>query len=245
MKKKAYIDGANVAYDGTGKISVSRIKSVIDGLKKYGLEAHVILPSYMLNGKDSRKKVDRPEFIQKLMESGKLDLIQNDDDIALITAAYEMKCFILSNDKFGNYKQKYWCTPEIREWIEESRISYEIIEGNLVIPADSLCKIKRLLQAEKSVQNIYQNDLKEVSSGAYTETSDKGSDLITEKIVDIVRKTSKNTSFAMLGSEIKKETGRTMTQQFGNAKKFAQFLAERGFKVSYTNNEYFFEGAIG
>ena len=231
-----YIDGANIGHEDEENISGLRIKEALCMVEKYGFEAHVIFPSYLINrqNENKKKKVKHPEIIDVLKNEGRLSLVSNDDDEAIITIASDNDAFILTNDRYKNHKEKSWWNPKNDKLIKSNLITFDFIEGKISIS-----------QSERHRLNIHLNDLsqpqmslsdfkKHATNGGvplktHLETLPKAVQIIPE----LIQQNQKEISLAALGSKLKNRTNYGLNELFGNSKNAAKFLKSRGYPIRH------------
>ena len=230
MTNKVYVDGANIAHKDNKTIRVSRIETVIDELEKLGLMPHVLLSNYIL------KKIKNPEIVNKLVNEGRISLISNDDDEALITIAYKEYAFFLTNDRFNDHKKKAWWSPELSKWTESKRIPYEFIEGKFSIPIGKQHQLlNHLTKSEKTQMSLSEFKTKATNGGVSADTPTAIFPESVQHVLNFISKMSEEISLAALGSELKKMTGLKLNHLFGNSTHAARFFKTQGFQVRSDN----------
>ena len=246
LRPKVYIDGANIGHEDEENISGLRIKEALCMMEKYGFKAHVIFPSYLINGqnKNKKKKVKHPEIIDELKNEGRLSLVSNDDDEAIITIASDTDSFILTNDRYKDHKEKSWWNPKNDKLIKSNLITFDFIEDKISIS-----------QSERHRLNIYLNDLsqsqmslsnfkKHATNGgvplkARLETLPKTVQIIPE----LIPQNPNEISLAALGSELKNRTDHGLKDLFGNSNNAAKFLKSRGYPIRRNKGDIYVKAA--
>ncbi|MCJ7616237.1 MAG: hypothetical protein MUO43_06835 [Desulfobacterales bacterium] len=231
-----YIDGANVAHKDNKTILASRIEIALNGLKKEGFESHALLPDYQV------KKMEDPEIVEKLVQEGRLTLITNNDDLVVITRAYDNNACILTNDRFRDHKNKDWWSPEIDLWISNRLISFDIIEGDLSIPLDVRLKIEKYSKECSMYQLSVPEFKKHATNGGVSP------DILLEELPDPVQVAiklipDKEITYSDWGSLVKNKTGYPLKDLFGNVKHAARFLKSRRYPVKNAKNNIYVKAA--
>jgi hypothetical protein len=236
------IDGTNISHVTSTKIMAARIEEAINGLSMFGLEAHAIAPSYMYDGKN--KKFIDLEVVDRLISSGKLSLVNGNDDAILISLAYDVDSLILSNDSFSDHKSKNWCTSEVRKFIDKRRVTFSFIQDFFVIPLEDRCKIAKYQDEKKGHNKVFDvPTFKEIvikDPASFDIEIDNLPEPV-NKLIQIIYDTKKH-RLSDVSSRIKVETGYSINDLFGNTKRASQFLKKHGFKVSMEKNQFYVTG---
>jgi hypothetical protein len=124
--KGVVIDGANVLTKGRGNDTqfvihrLTKLKQIVEGL---GWSALIGLKSksyyYMINKKSEMPEEDKIQ-LKEMKETGVIDLIDDDeDDYHLITVALNGPYYLLSHDKYRDWKKN---NPKLKSHIEQCQI---------------------------------------------------------------------------------------------------------------------------
>ena len=239
MNKIVYIDGANVIHVNNKTIRASRLETACDGMQKYGLKAHILLPNYIL------KKVDSPEIINKMTGEGKLSLISNNNDDVLITIAYEKDAFILTNDRFEDHKKKEWWTPEIDEWSKTKLITFDFIKEDISIPLSIRQRLKIHLN-DSPISPMSVSDFKghATNGGVPSSKSFESLPNPVQTILELISQNPNEMTLAALGTRLKDMTDYRLNDIFGKAKHAARFLKSRGYEVRQDKGDFYVKRVI-
>ena len=234
-----YMDGANIIHVNKKTISISRLETAYDEMQKYGLKAHILLPNYML------KKVDNPEIVNKMISEGRLSLISNNDDEALITIAYEKNAFILTNDRFEDHKKKKWWTPEMDEWSKIKLIPFEFIKEDFLIPLGVQHRLKIHLN-DSLISPMSVSDFKERATNGGVSLSKSFESLPNpvQTMLELISQNSNEMTLAALGTHLKTKTDYRLNDIFGKAKHAARFLKSRGYEVRQDKGDFYVKRVI-
>jgi hypothetical protein len=198
--------------------------------------------------------VDGVEIIDKLISTGQLSLVDGEDDGIIITVAYESDCLILTNDSFSDHKDKKWCTDEIKNFINDRRLTFSFVGGNFLVPLKDQCKIKEYLKSKKPLENkspakksrpvnlpfFKESVIKDSTcSGISAEQFPKEVGTLLKMLEGNNRKRLSDVS-----SRLKVKTGFSVNDIFVNSKRASQFLESQRFKVSMKDNQYYIEGDV-
>ena len=240
MVSKVYIDAQNVGHENEDMINGLRIKASLDIMEEYGFEAHAVLPGHLITGeKQNRKIVKHKEILKKLVREKRLSLVSNNDDVAIITAAFDNDAFILTNDRYNDHKDKKWCTPEISKWMKSKLITFDFIESKIVIPMSE--RIRRNTHLNKSpTPPMSLPDFKAYATNGGV-PKDTPFDALPEPVQRMSELISKNRSemtLAALGSQLKSKTDLGLKDLFGKAKHAARFLKSRGYQVRSSKSDF-------
>ncbi len=241
------IDGANISHIKSTEIVAARIEKAIDELSKFGLEAHAVFPQYIYERKNKNKKIIDFEVIDALISSGKLSLVDGNDDVILISLAYDDGALILSNDSFSDHKSKSWCTSEVRKVIDNRRIKFSFVKDRFVIPLEDRCKITKCQNEKKTGCNEEINipNFKDIVTNNLDSLCFE-EDILPEpvnKLIEIVDCPKKH-RLSDVSSKIKTETGYSINDVFGNSKKASKFLEKCGYEISRENNQFYVTGGV-
>lgn len=245
MSFDVIIDGANISHITSTEIVAARIENAIDGLSKFGLEAHVIFPQYMYEGKSKNKKLADTEVVDRLCSTGKLSLVNGDDDAILISAAYDANSFILSNDSFSDHKSKKWCTPEVINFIDNHRLTFSFVDNFFIVPLEDRCKIEKYRNTkikdgyEELDVPVFKARVSKDPNSYNTETHNLPKPV--NRLLEILNDT-KNHRLSDVSSRLKNETGYSINDLFGKSKIAVQFLEICGFQVSKKKDQFYVTG---
>lgn len=128
--KVAVVDASNVAYaelSARGQPKVSNIVAVCRALHEKGFRTVVIADASL------RHVVDDPDQLEALMDDQ--DVRQapagTEADYFVLEVADDLHAFVVSNDGFGPYRDRY-------PWIEDRRVPLMIVGGEVLLHAPSL-----------------------------------------------------------------------------------------------------------
>ena len=234
-----YMDGANIIHVDKKTISISRLETAYDEIQKYGLKAHILLPNYML------KKVDNPEIVNKMISEGRLSLISNNDDEALITIAYEKNAFILTNDRFEDHKKKEWWIPEMDEWSKIKLIPFEFIKEDILIPLGVQHRLKiHLNDLPTSPMSVSDFKGHATNGGVSSSRSFESFPKPVQTMLELISQNSNEMTLAALGTHLKAKTDYRLNDLFGKAKHAARFLKSRGYEVRQDKGDFYVKRVI-
>ena len=127
------VDGSNVAHARKlyGKPMIENLKLVLNYFESL-TEVDVLIKATLLYQIDNRPK------LEKLIREGLIIQIPSnfDDDRLILILANEYDDYILSNDKFREYKE----FP--KTWVDKHRIEYVIIRNKLYLSKNILFQDK-------------------------------------------------------------------------------------------------------
>jgi hypothetical protein len=117
------VDGANIAYElktKKGNARVSNITAVKQALEEKGYQTLIIVDASL------RHEIDDPDQLESLIDS---QLIMQapagaDADFFILETADREEAYVVSNDLFEPYQERY-------TWINERRIPFMIINGDV------------------------------------------------------------------------------------------------------------------
>ncbi|MDG6219577.1 MAG: hypothetical protein QCI00_09085, partial [Candidatus Thermoplasmatota archaeon] len=229
MSFDVIIDGANISHVTSTKIVAARIENAINELSKFGLEGHAIVPGYMYDGKNQNKRFIDLEVVDRLISCEKLSLVNGNDDAILISSAYDVDSLILSNDSFNDHRSKHWCTSDVINFIDKRRITFSIVKDLFVIPLEDRCKIA-VYQSEKKKEADNEIDLATFKELVIKDPAsfDIKTDYLpapVNKLIEILNEKKKH-RLSEVSSKVKKETGYSIKDMFGNSTRASQFLKE-------------------
>lgn len=140
--KGVVIDGANVITKSRGQDTdfviqrLTKLKQIVEGL---GWSVLIGLKSksyyFMSNKKSAMPDVDR-SLLKEMVETGVIDLIDDDeDDYHLITVALNGPYYILSHDKYRDWKKE---NPKLKSHIEQCHVRIQWIgdEPSVNLPSN-------------------------------------------------------------------------------------------------------------
>lgn len=235
MKTKVYIDGANVAHENKKTIRMSRIEKMVRDLQKVGAEPEVFLQKYKYEQLDDKEAAD------KLIKEGLMTIVKHDDDIMLITCAYETDSFLVTNDKYSKEREQTWWTPEIEAWASNKIIRYESISGDVFIPLDVQHRLSSYFKEhEMSIPDFKAHA---TNGGVSSKIPFEALPEPVQKIPELISKNSGELTLAALGSQLKTATGYKPNDLFGNAKHTARFLESRGYSTIQNKGNTYVKGA--
>lgn len=134
MDPVTVIDGANVAYiekNEKGAPKVSNLIEVRSALDKMGYIVVIIVDASL------RHEVDNPEQLESLLDKQIVHQAPSDTDADyfILEMANDMDAFVVSNDEFEQYRDKY-------PWIKERRVPLMIVNGHVELYKPILDKKK-------------------------------------------------------------------------------------------------------
>ena len=234
MKTKVYIDGANVAHENKKTIRMSRIEKMVHDLQKVGAEPQVLLQKYKYDQLDDKKVAD------KLIKERLMDIVNHDDDIMLITCAYETDSFLVTNDKHQKEKRQSWWISEMDEWASNKIIGYESISGNVFIPLDVQHRLSSYFKEhEMSVSEFKAH----VTNGGFSsDTSYEEFPAPVQKMLKLIQDKSEEIRLDAFGSQLKNVIGYTLNDLFGKRKHAARFLESRGYSTIHNEGNLYVKG---
>ena len=122
-KPQFVVDAANILYDDRGiviredgkrqsQIRPERLLSVVNYIEENGAEVICLLGHGTYYNGRKKCSIENPRFgdwgiVEGLIETQKVQVVEGDDDIYVILYALEMGAFIISKDKFRNYKKSH------------------------------------------------------------------------------------------------------------------------------------------
>jgi hypothetical protein len=230
-----YIDGANVAHENKKTIRTSRIEKMVYDLQKVGAEPEVFLQKYKYNQLDNKEAAD------KLKEEGLMTIVKHDDDIMLITCAYETDSFLVTNDKYGKEREQPWWKPDMDEWASNKIIRYESTSGDVFIPLDVQHRLKSYFKNHE--MPIPDFKAHATNGGVSPKIPFEALPEAVQKIPEIISQNSGELTLAALGSQLKNATGYKPNDLFGKAKHAARFLESRGYSTIQNEGNIYVKGA--
>lgn len=119
----AVVDGINVAHEERsekGRPKVGNIVAVNRTLKLKGYEPIIIVDARL------KQTVDNPEELEFLIRNGTIRQAPAGTDINsfLIRTAEKHRAVIVTNDRYGDYEEKY-------PWVKERRVPLMITDGEV------------------------------------------------------------------------------------------------------------------
>lgn len=122
-KPQFVVDGANILYDDRGiviredgkrqpQIRPERLLSLINYIEENGGEVICLVKDGTYHSGRKKSSIDNPRFgdwsiVEKLIKSGKIQIVNGNDDIYVILYALEIDAFIISRDKFRDHKKSH------------------------------------------------------------------------------------------------------------------------------------------
>ena len=235
MKTKVYIDGANVAHKNKKTIRMSRIEKMVHDLQKVGAEPEVLLQKYKYDELDDKDAAD------KLIKEGLMTIVKHDDDIMLITCAYETNSFLVTNDKYGKERKQPWWTPKIEAWASDKIIRYESISEDVFIPLDVQHRLSSYFKEhEMSIPDFKAHA---TNGGISSKIPFEALPAPVQKIPELIAKTSSEITIAALGSHLMNATGCKLNDLFGKTKHTTRFLESRGYSIRHEKDSIYVKGA--
>jgi hypothetical protein len=131
-EKIAVLDGANIAYEvrtKKGQARIANILSVRDALQELGYETITIVDASLIHELDDRKQMEALLDRQEIQQAP----AGTDADYFILETADREEAFVISNDLFQPYQEQY-------PWIEDRRIPYMIINGDVQLYMPNLGK---------------------------------------------------------------------------------------------------------
>ena len=127
-RKMVVIDGANVAYEersAGGKPKLSNLLKVRSELEERGQEAVIIVDASL------KYDIDDADQLEKLIRSQQVRQVPagTDADYFIIQFAHELDADIVTNDRYKDYAEQY-------PWVQERRLPYMIVKGEVVLYDD-------------------------------------------------------------------------------------------------------------
>ncbi|MCL7413137.1 MAG: hypothetical protein M8353_05920 [ANME-2 cluster archaeon] len=234
MKRKVYIDGANVAHENKKTIRISRIEKMVHDLQKVGAEPEVLIQKYKCNQLDDKDAAD------KLIEEGLMTIVKHNDDIMLITCAYETDSFLVTNDKYVKERKQPWWTPGMEVWASDKIIRYESISGDIFIPLDVQHRL--MLDFKEHEMSIPDFKAHATNGGVSPNISLEEFPESVKEMLKLIQEKSDEITYAALGSQLKTATGYKPNDLFGNAKHAARFLESRGYSTTHNEGNTYVKG---
>ena len=122
------IDGANVAYEersAGGKPKLSNLLRVRGELEERGLEAVIIVDASL------KYDIDDQSQLEVLIQSQKVRQVPagTDADYFIIQLADQFNARVVTNDRYRDYLEQY-------PWINDRRLPYMIVKGEVVLYSD-------------------------------------------------------------------------------------------------------------
>ncbi|HEX8285370.1 MAG TPA: hypothetical protein VF588_18590 [Pyrinomonadaceae bacterium] len=127
-KKMVVIDGANVAYEersAGGKPKFSNLLKVRRELEEKGFEAVILVDASL------KYDIDDQEQLENLIRSQQVRQVPagTDADFFIIQFSQELDALIVTNDRYKDYADQY-------PWVQERRLPYMIVKGEVVLYED-------------------------------------------------------------------------------------------------------------
>jgi len=119
------IDGANVAYEersAGGKPKLANLLKVRRELEERGFDPVVIVDASL------KYDIDDQQQIEALIRSQQIRQVPagTDADFFIIQLADQLDARIVTNDRYKDYAERY-------PWIQERRVPYMIVKGEVVL----------------------------------------------------------------------------------------------------------------
>lgn len=142
--KYVVMDGSNVAHEGSDdNPKLVNILNAKEKLESMGLEVITIVSASL------RHKIDNPTELEKRIK--RKEIIQTpagkDNDIFIIQEAFEKDAFILSNDRFKDWKE---ANPNKAEEIEQRTVTFSITDEKTILFDDKLSILRAPSQQKPS-----------------------------------------------------------------------------------------------
>jgi len=122
--KTAVVDGNNVAYHlGKENLNLDFLINTKKKLEGLGLKVYPFVSAAL------RHYIDDKEKLQNLINSGEVieTPAERYDDFFIIQTALEKKAFIVSNDRFKDWKER---NPDKADAIDERRVGYTFVDSD-------------------------------------------------------------------------------------------------------------------
>ena len=142
--KYVVMDGSNVDHEGSDdNPKLVNILNAKEKLESMGLEVITIVSASL------RHKIDNPTELEKRIK--RKEIIQTpagkDNDIFIIQEAFEKDAFILSNDRFKDWKE---ANPNKAEEIEQRTVTFSITDEKTILFDDKLSILRAPSQQKPS-----------------------------------------------------------------------------------------------
>ena len=133
-KEPIVVDGANVAYAEMSKEGDPRVSNLVD-MRRY-LQQAGYTPIIIVDA-SVRYEIDDPKQLEALLDRQAVRQAPSDTDadFFILETAKQHNAKIVTNDKFDQFRDEY-------PWIEERRVPFMIIDGEIIL-------YKRQLSEEK------------------------------------------------------------------------------------------------
>jgi hypothetical protein len=131
--KKAVLDGANIAFEvrtKKGQAQLASLLSVRDAVQDLGYKPIIIIDASLIHEIDDREQLEALLKRQEIHQAP----AATDADFFILETADREDAFVISNDMFQPYQDRY-------PWIKERRIPYMIVNGEAQIYTPNLDEI--------------------------------------------------------------------------------------------------------
>lgn len=124
-KEMIVIDGANVAYEeksAGGRPKLSNLLKVRRELEERGFEALILVDASL------KYDIDDQTQLESLIASQQVRQVPagTDADFFIIQLAEQLDARIVTNDRYKDYAERF-------PWIQERRLPYMIVKGEVVL----------------------------------------------------------------------------------------------------------------
>ena len=128
--RKVVVDGSNVAHEETSDDGAPRVANIVrmrQELVRLGYSPTIIIDASL------RHDIDDPEQLEGLIDNGIVHQAPADAeaDYFILETARREGSLIVSNDTFSQYSEEH-------PWIEERRVPFMIIHGDVQIHTPDL-----------------------------------------------------------------------------------------------------------
>jgi hypothetical protein len=124
-RETVIIDGANVAYEersAGGKPKLSNLLKVRAELEGRGFEAIILVDASL------KYDIDDQAQLESLIRAQQVRQVPagTDADFFILQLAEQLDARIVTNDRYKDYAERY-------PWIEERRLPYMIVKGEVIL----------------------------------------------------------------------------------------------------------------
>ena len=124
--KSIIVDGSNISWQevsSKGKPKIKNILNAVEVLTEYGFEEILVVADAAL-----RYQIENPSDLDIQVKKGVVEVLpaKVDADEFILRLSAQKGSFLLTNDLFKEYRNKY-------EWIDQRRIPYSIIDSQVFL----------------------------------------------------------------------------------------------------------------
>jgi hypothetical protein len=170
VQPRIVVDASNVCLaerDERGRPRLNNLLKVRARLNELGFEATMICDANL------KYSIDDGDGFQQLIARGDLQQVPagTDADVFILDAAAQLGALVLSNDVYRPYHRRF-------PWIDERRIPFMVMRGEVLIPDLAVGPVRPLRGAEPSVESSSQTQV------TLTEASDRLRSLVQALIAE-------------------------------------------------------------